>query len=303
MNISVRVSLSGRGGALVGDPALGLSGSDFWADYDYGDPRLTRVFERSGPDGGFLFVPRIAFSRAELDKAAFFEVSPSRTLPGESADLKRLSAIVAGTARRDCGGTLGTGVRLIRGLALPPSRVTKVAKGGIQAVSDDVPEYVVGASVVDHFAKAGLLGWRSIAVTNLKTEKPFTDTYLLASESFTGPVDVEESFLSDKKSNGLSRIKNLVFPKESLAGIPDFSRSADPLEVNEFPSWIVSQRVRGVLHGHRIKGWSLEPVIAAGSDLHEGSQRLWAQVMADITRNPSNEIGPFRSLSIKLLHS
>ena len=82
----------------------------------------------------------------------------------------------------------------------------------------------------------------------------------------------------------------LCYETLNSKNLKDFNRTAEPWASNDFPLWVVSQRVREIYRDHKLKGWIFEPVLEKGSELYEEHNLLWKIFVDAIQVNRANHM-------------
>jgi hypothetical protein len=294
MKIHVKVGLYGPGAvALSADPSL-RSEVDFgetvlWLDQE--SSILERILCTAAKGPGLNLGFEVSFSEREVAQATRLEPIPRRTLRLPDEDLTALAKVVSNTPIRDAGGLFGK-VRVIESLSLS---TVKTAPDQIAMIDDSFPEYVIGAHVLGQLQDSGMTGWRTIPITTSGTARTHPAATLLSSTSFSGPAAPDPTvWRCEDGSTGQAWYWCLgckVFPPSSLQHLPDFARSAEPLEVHAFPFWIVSSRVRELFKKISLRDWRWRPVLERDSALHRRYSEAWQPLLDLIRLNPKNHLG------------
>jgi hypothetical protein len=171
----------------------------------------------------------------------------------------------------------------------------KVTPEQITMVQEYFPEYVLGAHLASRLEESGMTGWRTVPIGRPGSASFHPGVGMLVSDSFSGPAAQDPTVW--RCEDGLSGrgwywcVGCKVFPPSSLEYLPDFARSAEPLEVHEFPFWIVSDRIRTLFKSLSIRDWRWRPVLELGSDLHRKYAQTWQPLLDLIHLNPKNHLG------------
>lgn len=291
MELQVNIPLLGAGAKeLLSDPVLAkdLGPNPNWACFDQKDPALERVLRGSASGSGLTLVPVIKFSKQEMEMSPWCEPLMKSLLKATDADFDDLLSLIRNTKLQDKGGRLGKGVRVLKLVRLS---ALKVGEREVACVSEGIPEYVLGPGVVSLFKAAGLNGWSTRHVINKKTGEPLSGGTLLWTDVFSGPVGQDHTLWKCTGTKGEDHFRFvgcMVIPAASLSHLPDFARTSEPLGINDFPAWIVSQRVRKLLDEKGVRGWKWRPVIESGSELHKRYMIVWEPLLNLVRLNPKN---------------
>jgi len=294
MKVQVKVGLYGPGGiALSADRRL-REEIDFgevvlWFDQDH--PTLDRILRTAANGPGLNLGFHVTFSEAELARATRFEPIPRRTLRLPDKDHTALAQAISEAPLRDVGGLFGS-VRIIDNLSLS---TVKIGPDQITMVQEGFPEYVMGARMISRLEESGTTGWRAIPIAGDTAGRFHPGVVLLSSDSFSGPAAPDPTVW--RCEDGFTGhgwywcLGCKVFPGSSLQHLPDFARSAEPLEVNDFSCWIVSGRVRTMFKTTGVREWKWRPVLELDSDLHKMYLETWRPLLELIRLNPRNHLG------------
>ncbi|MGI9317428.1 MAG: hypothetical protein ACR2QW_08870 [bacterium] len=192
----------------------------------------------------------------------------------------------------------------------------KLRPNVIAGVLQWTPDFILPTEIVKIFKRSQLRGFSVREVFNRKAQLPFQDYHLLYSDHFMPAatrvvfppqsIPLEERFKDEFKKAGISptRARELdQQDEEELAlygclcyetliskNLKDFNRTAEPWASNNFPLWVVSQRVRDVFREHNLKGWIFEPVLVKGSELCAEHKLLWKSFVGAIQVNRANHM-------------
>jgi hypothetical protein len=253
------------------------------ASFAHDDPVLERVLRISASGPGLTIVPEMAFSKGELESADRCQPLPRRFLTLAKSDFDPLLRIMHDSPVRSVGGRLGKGVRVVDSLTLSS---LKLGRAQIASVSEGLPEHVVRDEICSILEEAGCSGWSGATIPSRKTGDPLTGGVWLRAPTFSGPA-AEDPTLWEHADDGRVRFACcMIFPAASIEGLPDLARTSEPLEINEFPAWITSQRVRSVLEREGIKDWRWRPVLKVGSEIHRRYLDLWRPLFDLFRLNP-----------------
>jgi hypothetical protein len=275
---------------LAGDPWLSghVPIKEPWVDLDSTDQRLFRLLALTYNVRHTYVSPNVTFSKAEIASSRWLQPMCRSILRLTEKDQERILDMVSGCQARSLGPGL-LPVRLLDRLSLGS---VKIDPQNISAVDDALLDYVAGSVVVSVFSKQCLTGSEFGPVISTKTGLPFPDVKRLMPPPICGPAVIDETMWFGKLDNGadyMQPIGPLCFEGDVLETLPDLSRTIEPLEANDFPSWIVSSRTREVVETHGIKGWKWRPVLVRDSELHRTHVEMWKPVLDALLRNPKNQ--------------
>ena len=256
---------------------------------DVEDPVLEQILAEGDRAGGFWVAGEAVFSPAERLTATHFELACRSIARESAADFTANDAVRARTRKVDAGGS--ERIRLMSGLFL--SRIA-LQPNMVGAIGDWTEEFVMGPAVVKAFAGAGLTGYSLVPIVHPKSGTTHEGFAQLFSDSVLGPATIDQSVERVRSSapiedGQLRHLGCLSYPRDVLAGRPDFNRTAEPWAGwHGWPSWVVSRRVEDVFRQSKLRGWHFRPVLETGSDLYQRYDALWRRLrmlVASTTRS------------------
>ena len=282
-------------------------------DLDAASERFAQYLELTRKDKeGTWFNPWMEFTQEELDQCDFLQpVCRGPVFAETDADYNQSREWLDATAKIET--THGFKVKLLKRVCV---KDRKLKPNVIAGVLEWTPDYILPTEIVKIFKRSKLDGFSVRKVFNRKAQLPFQDFHLLYSDHFMPAatrvvfppesIPLEERLGDDFKKAGISlnRVRELDQQDEqtlSLYGclcyetlnrntLRDFNRTAEPWASNDFPLWVVSQRVRDIYREHKLKGWIFEPVLEKDSELYEEHRLLWKSFVGAIQINRANHM-------------
>jgi hypothetical protein len=315
MKITVRISPPESASRKVRKHFKDLISNDLLTifDLDATSERFTQYLELTRNEKqGTWFNPWMEFEEEELDQCDFLQpVCRGPVFAETDADYNQTREWLDAATKIEV--IRGVEVDLLRRVCV---KERKLRPNTIAGVLQWTPDFILPTEVVHIFKKAKLTGFAVREVFNRKAKTPFQDYHLLYSEQFMPAatcvvfppesIPLEERFKDEFKSVGITRsrareLEQLDMEEHRLYGclcyeslnrkeLKDFNRTAEPWASNDFPLWVVSQRVREVFREHKLKGWIFEPVLTMNSELYEEHSRLWERFVGAIQINRANHM-------------
>ena len=192
----------------------------------------------------------------------------------------------------------------------------KLKPNEIAGVLQWTPEFILPQNIVEIFRKSALDGFSVKEVWNRKAKATCKSFHLLYSDHFMPAASVEveppksipfaerfedtlkEAGISKKQAEKIEHVDDngfrlygcLCYESLDKEMLKDFNRTAEPWASNDFPLWVVSQRVRALYRDHKFKGWIFEPVLEKDNPLYEEHNKLWGKFLNAIQCNRANHI-------------
>lgn len=256
---------------------------------DADNPVLQRILEAGEGAGGFWVSGEAVFSPGETRTITHFELASRSLVPEVGKDFEANDAVRAQSRLIEAGGERP--IRLMRGLSL--SHIT-LKPHMVGSVGEWLGEYIIGASVAQAFAQAGLTGFALIPVTNAKTQKAHEAYFQIFSDSILPPAVVDRSVerLSTRVAEEDGQLRHLgclSYERAAVANAHDFNRSAEPwMGWHGWPSWVVSARVMQTFKQAKLRGWHFRPVLLTDTPLYQAYLAQWTKLRALVEGYPTS---------------
>lgn len=243
------------------------------------DPILRDILFAGESTDGFWISAETRLSAAELRGISHFEVVCRKTIPASDKDYEANEAARERMPLMDKGGF--SPIRLASGFTM-----TKIhlKPNMVSAIGDQAGEYLIGSAVAEVFTSNEFSGFSLHPINNPRIGAPHEGYFHLFSDSILEPAEADcsvERIQSNfpAEDGELRHLGCLAYREENLAGIPDFSRTAEPWESwLGCPSWVVSSRVVNTFRESKLRGWAFRPVLVKESELYSSYLSRWAQL-------------------------
>lgn len=282
-------------------------------DLDAASERFTQYLEltRHHKEGTW-FNPWMEFAEAELGQCDFVQPLCRGPVFAETdADYKQTRQWLDSAS--EIATVHGFKVKLLKRVCV---KDRKLKPNVIAGVLQWTPDFILPTEIVNIFKQSQLKGFSVREVFNRKAQLPFQDYHLLYSDQFMpaatrvvfppASIPLEERFKDKFKKAGISSMRARELDQHDLQefrlygclcyetlnrkNLKDFNRTAEPWASNDFPLWVVSQRVRDIYREHKLKGWLFQPVLEKGSKLYEEHKLLWNGFVGAIQVNRANHM-------------
>lgn len=258
-------------------------------EIDSSNELFDRFLELTRETSGSWFNPVMSFTKQELESARLFQLDCRGKIVNEKPrDYDWNAGRLKNTDYIRTSANLK--IKIIDQIAL--SSNIKVRPNAVGCASNWMAEFVLAAPVAHIFESAGLTGFETRPILDLRSGALHEDFFLLYSSSImpaavldvTTPMSIER----DPEDSSPRELGCLTYDPEDLESVLDFNRTAEDWSSNSMPLWVVTSRVRDVFLRNKLRGWAFRPVLERGSDLHQEYLEMWKDLIERVSINPQN---------------
>jgi hypothetical protein len=273
--------------ALAADAAIAgafhVDASAFWVDGESED--FDRILKLTKATSGLRLTPDCVFSAKEQAQARYFQVLSRKTV-SESDDDYTLN-IGELRAQAPVKTAAGMTIKCMERVYLTKA---SVAANAVAVLGQWSAEYLVGSTVSEQLKGAGMKGLELRPVYHTKTKAPHAGVSQLYTASLMPPVARNASVMEQETTSPedcpVSVLGALAYAFDGEPGLADFNRTAEPLNSNHLPLWVVSRKVVELFQEHKLKGWAFRPVLEVGTALYEDYVARWEVLRKKVASNP-----------------
>lgn len=269
---------------LVGGRQSEISVESHWPNAGF-----QQFLEEAAELGELDINPWMDFTRREVERADFLQLGCRKFVQDTTREFERMRSEI--DEQPWLGGDPMRRFRLPERIYL--SRI-KLKPNRLAGIGEWLDEYVLPVQVVRLLEGLHLSGFDTRPIRHVKTAEEHSDYRWLWTDRVLGHRVLDaaspEIRSSHPEERGYDQWGCLCYDEEALRSAGDFNRTGERLVSFEFPSWVVSKRVREVCEEQAIQGWRFKPVLATSGREYDGYTALWTSFFSAVRESGSHRI-------------